>query len=200
MDYIHSFRKARYLPNLDEMKAIIDSLSFDIHSFNDNEIKFYLRDPDAFYIWQCELPKKGSIGEWKQLAVYVTPEIDMEYPPRKYSESFNKKKVKYNSIKDSLFMDGHFKVIIQNENTFIINRNHGNIYLVAKKKIIRIGKVDVENNYPKLGGKALFIEDRDNNQIIFFAKVEWVKNKYPKPKVKIMDKEEMNEKFKYVLE
>lgn len=198
--YLRSFSHHPPVPRWDEWPLIVDTLSFDIHAPDDNQLIFYLRDPDSFGIWQCKLPTEGQWGVWKQLVVYARTELDMEYPPWKYSEIFNKRKVRINAIKDSLFMDGFFKVIIQNQHTFVINRKHGTIYFLTKKEIIRIGKVQVGNNYPKLDGKALFIEDRDNDEIIFFAPVEWENKEYPIPQVKIMYKKELDKKFKYVIE
>jgi hypothetical protein len=126
--------------------------------------------------------------------------MDLEYAPRKYSDSYSGTKTQFKAIKDSLFFDGHFKIIAQNEHKFIINREHGLIYYLGKKEIARIGKVDVTDDYPVLRGKKLFIEDRDNNEIIFFAPVSWEKNRHPKPKVRTMNEQEIKEKFRYVME
>lgn len=99
-----------------------------------------------------------------------------------------------------MFFDGHFKVVTQNNEKYIINRNHGYIYYLGKKKIERIGKVQVAENYPKIQGKPLFIEDRDQNRLIFFAPIEWEDTKLPKPNVYYMQEDEMREYFKYVME
>jgi len=198
--YFNSFYKVKY-PGKEELKAIENSLSFDIYA-QDSTLVFYLRDKDAFYIWDCLLPTKGEWNtQWNELAVFTAPAFDMNYVPRKFSDSYTGTKTIQNSIKDSLFFNGHLKVIDQNNEKFIINREHGSIYYLGKKEIEKIGNISLNDYYFKIKGKRVFIEDRDNRQIIFFAPVEWSRDDLPKPKVKIITNEkEFKEMFKYVLE
>jgi len=92
-----------------------------------------------------------------------------------------------------------FKVIQQNDETFIINQTYGAIYWLAPKAIYRVGQIDIENYNQKILNRQLFIEDRDNNQLIFFANVERLNQVKPFPKVKIIaNNKEFNEMFKYV--
>lgn len=177
----------------------INSLSFDI-SIKTNNLTFYLSDRDALYIWNCKIPSKGErYADWDLIAVYTSKYFKEEFIPRNESKSYNKQKEIRKAIKDTLFFDGHFKVIVQNEENYIINRNHGYIYHLGAKNLTRIGQVQVTEDYPRIQGKSLFIEDRDNNEIIFFAPVKWTKNKLPKPRVRIMNQKQMQKKFEHVL-
>ncbi len=181
-------------------ESYINALSFDI-SVEKDRLTFYLSDRDAFYIWECKIPAQGErYAKWQQVSVYTSKYFQEEFIPRNESKSYDENKELRNAIKDTLFFDGHFKVIKQNANYFIINRNHGYIYYLGKKTIKRIGKVKVTNDYPKINDKALFIEDMDNNRLIFFAPVEWETNNLPKPEVYYMDKKEMKDYFKNILD
>lgn len=199
LHYFKSFGKLRYKLNREELIDIDNTLNFDIYAPNDKKLEFYLRDKEAFYIWECDVPDKGIVANWHQVSVYGLKDWDVNYPPRKYSESYSSEKVKLNSIPDSLFLQGHFKVVVQGKNKFIVNREHALIYYMNDKEIVKVGGIDVSKDYPTIRGKKLFVEDRDNKEIIFFAPVIWEKNKYPKPKVRVMSEAEMKEKFKYVL-
>lgn len=181
-------------------EAYVNALSFDI-AVKDDLLTFYLSDKDAFYIWDCKIPPKGErYVEWNQVAVYTSGYFKEEFIPRNESKSYNKQKEIRNAIKDTLFFDGHFKIITQNGEKFIINRNHGKIYHIGKQKIERIGKVQVADDYPKIQGKPLFIEDRGQNRIIFFAPVEWENSSLPKPNIYYMKENELLEYFKYVID
>lgn len=197
-NYFNSFSQLKQKLNREEMIAIENTLSFDIYPQN-KKLEFYLRDKDAFYLWECDVPEQGIVANWREVVVYAMKDWDSEYVPRKYSDSYTGKKTKLASIPDSLFMDGHFKVVVQGKNKFIINREHALIYYINGNEIVRVGSVYVSKDYPAIRGKKLFIEDRDNDEIIFFAPVTWETNNYPKPKVKVMTKKEMKDKFKYVL-
>lgn len=181
-------------------EAYINTLSFDI-SVKDDSLTFYLTDEDAFYIWDCKIPPKGErYAEWNQVAAYTSHYFQEEFIPRDESKSYNKQKEIRNAIKDTLFFDGHFKVIVQNREKYIINRKHGNIYHLGKKGIKCIGKIQKTDIYPKIQNKSLFIEDRDQNRLIFFAPVEWKDTYLPKPNVYYMKEDEMREYFKYVMD
>ena len=181
-------------------EAYVNALSFDI-TVKDDSLTFFLTDKDALYIWDCKIPPKGErYAKWNQVAVYTSQYFQEEFIPRNESKSYNKQKEIHNAIKDTLLFDGHFKVIVQNNEKYIINRNHGNIYHIGKMKIKYIGKVQEPDNYPKIQNKSLFIEDRDQNRIIFFAPVEWKNTNIPKPNVYYMKGDEMQEYFKYVMD
>ena len=197
-DYYDSFFRLKRIPNRTQTEAMYNTLDFDIHAPSPNLVRFYLRDTTALYVWECQLPA-ASNPDWKEVKVYTSPKTNFEYPPLKHSKSYSGTKTVRNAIADSLFFDGHFKVIEQGTNKFIINREHAIIYYISDTAIVRVGSVAVPDNYPTIRGKKLFIEDRDNGQLIFFAPVSWENNSYPKPKVKVLNEKEMKEKFKYVL-
>ena len=184
------------------VETYIYALSFDITIEKDSILTFYLSDKDALYLWECVIPPKGAFRtDWKEKTVYASINFKEDFIPRSEFNSYTGKNTILNAIKDTLFFDGHFKVIDQNKEKFIINREHGNIYYLGKKKIEKIGKVELIDNYLRIEEKRLFIEDRDNNQLIFFAPVEWMRDDLPKPNVRIItDEKEFKEMFKYVLE
>lgn len=182
-----------------KLASIINQLSFDIIPENQSDVLFFLRDENVLYVWNT-LDKDSKWGkEWYESAVYINGKEEEHFPPFTHSKSYSGKFTHQNAIKDSLFFDGHFKVIKQNGEQYIINRKHGFIYHIGEKKIKRIGKVIFDNNYPKIQSKAFFIEDRDANELIFFAPIEWEGNRVPKPKVKIMTEAEMKKRFEFIL-
>ena len=120
-----------------------------------------------------------------------------------YDSTWLPQKEKYipYAIKDTMFFKGHFRTINQNDQIFFVHLQHGGIYYLSEKTIDKIGQVDLTNYKFQLKGDNIFIEDRDNNQLIFFAPVEWMRDDLPKPNVRIItDEKEFKEMFKYVLE
>jgi hypothetical protein len=176
-------------------------LNFDIsYSSSDSLINFYMRDKDVFYIWSVPLTSVGMLEpDWRLKKAYAAPNYDPEFIPRIHNRFYDSTKTHHNAITDTLFFDGHFKVLKQNGEKYIINRQHGIIYHMGANAITPIGRVMVTGDYPKIQGKSLFIEDRDNNRIIFFAPVKWIKNNLPKPKVYYMKSKEIKEYFKHVM-
>ena len=203
-DYQSSFRRLKRPFSWQEINQLMNSnKSFDINNQSHNLLQLYFRDTTTLFIWQSKIPAELDSNKneiWQEVAVYTSPKTDFEYPPFKYSNSYSGTKTHINGITDSLFFDGHFKIIKQYDQTFIINREHALIYHMGEKAIKRIGKVVIEGDYPAIRGKKLFIEDRDNSQIIFFAPVTWEDNDLPKPRVRVMNEAEMKEKFKYVMD
>jgi hypothetical protein len=197
-EYYNSFFRLSKRPGQAYTDAMYNTLDFDIYAPSPDRIQFYLRDTTALYIWECQLPADRN-PDWKEIKVYTSPKTDFEYAPLKYSKSYSGTKTALNAIQDSLFFEGHFKIIAQGEHKFIINREHALIYYIGNEQIVRIGSVSVPHNYPTIRSKKLFIEDRDNGEIIFFGPVTWEDNNHPKPKIKVMNEAEMKEKFKYVL-
>jgi hypothetical protein len=191
--------RPNYLPD-STREAYINALSFDISVKNDS-LTFYLTDKDAFYIWDCKIPPKGErYAEWNQVAVYTSQYFQEDFIPRNESKSYNKQEEIHNAIKDTLLFNGHFKVIAQNNEKYIVNREHAIIYHKGSKEITTIGRVLTTEDYPKIQGKPLFIEDRDQNRLIFFALVEWEDTNLPKPNVYYMKEDEMREYFRYVMD
>jgi len=183
------------------IETYIHALSFDISIKGNSTIVFYLSDSDALYLWEGNIPTRDYIQtDWKEKIVYASINFKEDFIPRNESDSYTGKNTVSNAIKDTLFFEGHFKVIAQNNEKYIINRKHGYIYHLGNKAIERIGQVKLTEEYPKIQGKPLFIEDRDNNRLIFFAPVEWEDINLPKPNVYYMKEKEMREYFKYVLD
>jgi len=109
----------------------------------------------------------------------------------------------YSQIKDagiSLFFKGHFHAFNYYNENFLINLNYGGIYWLAPKAIYRVGQIDMENYPKKLLNQKLFIEDKDNEQLIFFALVKRLTQDKPFPKIKVLTDSEFNDLFKHVLD
>lgn len=185
-----------------EIDKFYHYLNFDVYfDKSDSLLSFYMRDKDAFYIWEAPLPEGRSWNtDWRLKNAYAAPYYDHEFIPRTHNEYYDSTKTRHNAITDTLFFDGHFKVLEQDGEKYIINREHAIIYHMGDTKIIPIGRVLVTEDYPKIQGKPLFIEDRDHNRIIFFAPVEWEDTPLPKPNVYYMEEEEMREYFRYVMD
>ncbi len=155
---------------------------------------FYIRYGDEISIWNFH----SSDNSWKEQKTYSF-DSNMYF---KASKDFlpGEENFKFNSIKDSLFFQGHFKAIRQNDNIFIVNQDHGAIYWIGDEAIYKVGQVDIGNYKYQVLNQNLFIEDKDNEQIIFFSKVEKLSNEHPFPKVhSIITEKEYTEKFKIVL-
>jgi len=194
-NYFRSFYGSSIRTESNEVDTIINTLSFDVFVESTHELFLYLRDSNALYIWKCSDYDSSKKGIWQEVNVYTSSKVNLNSPPLKYSPSYSGTKTISNSICDSLFFDGHFKVIPQGNEVFIINREHGYIYHVGSTAIIRIGVVELTNDYPKIQGKQLFIEDRDNNEIIFFAPVIWDEIDLPRPTVRIMTEGEIQKQL-----
>ncbi|TCO08784.1 hypothetical protein [Natronoflexus pectinivorans] len=179
-----------------------DYLNFDIYfDGSDSFLNFYMRDKDAFYIWEAPLPEGRSWDtDWHLKRAYASPHYDPEFIPRTHNQFYDSTKTHHNAITDTLFFDGHFKVLEQGGEKYIVNREHAIIYHMGEKEITPIGRVLVTEDYPKIQGKPLFIEDRDHNRLIFFAPIKWADTDLPKPNTFYMKEEEMREYFKYVMD
>ena len=136
-----------------------DYLNFDIFfDTSDSLLNFYMRDKDAFYIWQAPLPIGRSWDtDWSLKKAYAAPHYDPEFIPRTHNEFYDSLKTQYDAITDTLFFDGHFKVLEQDGEKYFINREHAIIYHMGEKEITPIGRVLVTEDYPKIQGKPLFI-------------------------------------------
>jgi hypothetical protein len=154
----------------------------------------YIRTLKDFTIWNYGLLNNN----WKEIKTFSSDSVCNFRHLDKYSPDCNK--IVYHSISDSLFFQGHFKAIRQGENTFLINQSHGAIYWIGENAIYKVGQIDLENYKQQLLNQKLFIEDRDNNQIIFFSKVERLNNEYPFPDIQlILSEKDFEKKFGNVL-
>jgi hypothetical protein len=199
IEYYRSFKRYGEEPSSDKaVQEMYNTLNIDLYAPSPDLLQLYLRDTTTLFVWQIKLPEDEN-DWWRQLAVYTSPKTNYEYPPMRNPKINAGLNTQLNGIQDSLFFDGHFKVIAQGEHKFIINREHGLIYHMGDKKIVRVGHVEVSATYPSLRGKKLFIEDRDKGDILFFGPVHWEETDLPKPKTRVMTEKEMKKKFKHVL-
>ena len=125
--------------------------------------------------------------------------MDADFAPFSHSSVYAGYETIFNSVSDSLFFRGHFKLVEHNSNLFLLNLTHGIIYYLGPHSIVSIGRVLLSDEYPKIKGNSLFIEDRDQNRLVFFAPVEWEDTNLPKPNAYYMKEEEMQEYFRYVI-
>ena len=153
-----------------------------------DSIHYFYRNDRLLTIWAYHYPKLGQIGQpndWQELytLTYDTTIINKNkflYKLPLY------KKVNYNSISDSSFLDGDLRFIRQDNNYFAINQKHGKIYYVSNEGVYTIGQIDIDNYELMIYNKKVFIEDLDNKIIIFFASVVWENNIYPKPNIEVI--------------
>ena len=201
----------------------IRSNFWDAHNFSNailvdepQEFTYFLRDSACVYSWRIQLPRQGDVDITetqsfcrvsKDVKVFPYEEFMKQYGRRFPEVKFYKdclptlENAHYNAITDTLFFDGNFKAYSHNEKIWFINQKHGGIYYLGEKNIEKIGILQVDNIHFLIDGIKLFIEDRDNKQLIFFAPVEWMRDDLPKPNVRIItDEKEFKEMFKYVLE
>ena len=192
-------------------KKSLPEATFNFMPVSNDSILFYVRVQNQLTIWSYYYPSPGiksSQSNWKEVKTYLADTIGLKVPRNilrlKLAEMDflpSDEKQIFNSIKDSFFFDGHYDVVKQHEIVYIINLKHGNIYFLSNKRIENVGKIDLDEYVLEFKGKKIFIEDRDNNQLIFFAPVEWMRDDLPKPNVRIItDEKEFKEMFKYVLE
>ncbi|WP_163219057.1 hypothetical protein [Bacteroides sp. 224] len=192
----YPFYRRSYL-SANKLIAYSDALSmscFDICYLNEKNIKYYFRDQQAFCIFSFD-QTADRFEEWSTDNVYTRVKYSKKHPPFVYAPSEYKNHIVFNAVKDLDFFQGDFKVIIQNDSTYIFNLLTGRIYLIDKKKIRHIGTIELTDDYPELFGNKLLIEDRDNHEVIVFAPIRWEKTKLKKPTMRVMSEEEMKEKW-----
>jgi len=219
-NYINFYRFPRMKYREDREYLMSRNLDYTFVQLDSKLYRLYFRDEYCLYVWDYSYPSKGNrsyLEDWKEKVCYCKDKLPHEiynsdilrqqYPDIQgilkkdltHLPTFND--AHFNSINDSLFFSGHFKAYWSNENTWFINQKHGGIYYLGEKNIEKIGILQIDNIHFLIDGIKLFIEDRDNNQLIFFAPVEWMRDDLPKPNVRIItDEKEFKEMFKYVLE
>ena len=173
----------------------------------------FLRTENCLYSWEYYYPAIGEQDKKeKQVHCYCSSRKQPEYfskdsllAKNKRTEQYFKwidfdllpdfENASYKAIKDTLFFDGHFKAYRQGENIFIINQKHGEIYFLDKKEIIKIGTIDLMSYKYKIDNVKVYIEDKDNDRLIFFAPIKWEKEKYPKPNIEVIKNDNDIEKI-----
>lgn len=86
--------------------------------------------------------------------------------------------------KEPEFFYGPFHAIQQGGNYFIISRRLNVIYHIDENRIVPIARL--KGMPHKVFGGKFYIEDRDNQQLIFFSPVEWLGEHPVRPKYKVI--------------
>lgn len=199
LDYFE--QKANVVNYLDD---ILLSTSFDFLIKQESQIitlVFYIRTQYGLTLWEYSYPSLGidsKQSDWKELKTYS----QLNFFPEK-QDSLNRhllpseESTIFSSIPDSSFFKGHFKIIRQKENVFIINQEIGNVYYVGEREISKIGHLQNIGNYPKwLLNRPIFIEDKDKEQLIFLTKLKKSREDLPFPNfIEILNLETAKELF-----
>lgn len=178
-----------------ERRSITDKITFDFLASGKQDFTFFIRDDHQFTIWEYIYTDHGDESRetsWKETSTYSRDSTDQHIKPERpigwyvdpelaYHPSG--KQHRYEAIDDSLFFEGHFKVIAQDGEYYCINIGTGLLYHIGDQDIVRIGALDIKD-YPRwIFGKRLFIEDRDAGELVFFSAVERTNTKRPFPKI-----------------
>ena len=184
----------------------IIALDFLVRNLNERNFRFYFRFKDFFTIWEYRYPTinddENHQGKWKEILTYsnttLIPFLNVANA-NDYYPSGLKDLTKWEAIKDKAFFEGEFKVIQQGKNQFVINTKHGAIYHIGASQIVKVGQIELKEYKRRIGGKSLFIEDKDEKEVIFFAPVKVISNKVNAPSLKtkvILDDYEFSRIFK----
>lgn len=175
-------------------------LSYDFIPVNHKLFMFYIRTDDEFTVWKFHYPPLGEESEATNWDEVITYSSDSTYSPlvkRRDSDVLpSGEKHVFNAIQDTSFFNGHFKAIMQEKHLFLINIEHGGIYLVSDKSIDKIGQLKDLESYPTwIFNKKVFIEDKDNKRLIFFSEVEQLRKDLPFPNLLIIKEEQAFKKY-----
>lgn len=184
-------------------------IRYDFIPATDSTYLFYIRNRKELSVWYFHYPKEQKIkskdSDWKELVTYSIDTIPFVLGNRFFSMSRSStnqlpigKHHLYQSIQDTSFFIGNFKIIRQKQQTFCINTHLGNIYHIGKDSIVKVGHLNVKN-YPRwLLSKPLFIEDRDSEKIIFLAEVKRTNFDFPFPDVEVLgERDAVYERFRF---
>ena len=183
---------------------IKNRISFDFFIIDDTHFEFFIRDHRIISRWEANLVmdenQRINRVEWNEITTYSNDSITLlPIKNSEISDLTSSPNVKTFAIQDSAFFHGQIKITKQNNNIFIINTQHGGIYWVGPNSIEKVGEINLQQ-YPKiLLGKPYFIEDRKNNQLIFFSKINQINKNHPFPKIKILNSKEIEKQFEAVL-
>lgn len=186
--------KALNLQNRIEKKGLQEGndIAIDFLPGRENGIKtfrFFLRVKEFFTIWECEYPNDKTdstynVGKWKEIVTYNSKEYLPIFSEKRYLPSGKKELTKSKAIKDDNFFIGDFKIIKLGKNVFVINTDHGAIYHIGREKIVKVGQVNMKKYQKRINNKNIFIEDKDEGQVIFFAPVKRIHSKEKAPFLK----------------
>jgi hypothetical protein len=177
-----TFERNRYLP-----------IDYDILSLGERKYLIFIKNSKELTIWKYYYPEVGTPKVHREGRNDWTEEVTYSKDTLVFfsSQMMNRclpsgNKHIYESIKDSSFFQGHFKVVQQGSETFCINTNTGFIYHIGDEDIARVGEIELKN-YPRwLLGKPLFIEDRAAGQLVFLSDVQRTNETRPFPEVVVL--------------
>ncbi|MEN7548443.1 hypothetical protein AAG747_11020 [Rapidithrix thailandica] len=178
-----------------KQKLIMEQVNADAF-FKDGTLYSMIWDPQGFYLWRSDSIFVKNEKSWKEIKAITIRKLDWDYPPIAESP-FKDQGTLYRTLKDPEMLKGNFKVFSQKGEIYFLNRISGKLYWLAAKKVYELGEVDMAA-YPELNERKLFIENRDTGELVFLAPVCWKKRLFksvPRPKVSVMSKEEIAEKY-----
>jgi hypothetical protein len=194
------YHKGDILSSEEYINYYIDKISFDIDVLDSTLIHYYLRDDEELTIWSFDYPPAGELPQkdgWRELITYTKREQpDKREGQKPYRLLPGGDKTQLSSVSDESFFTGHFKVIRQDKQLFIINLNHGAVYHLGPEKIEKVAQLQPVPEERTIRGRRLFIEDRDNGELIFFAPVSLLGPRERLPKMRlILTREAFEEAF-----
>ena len=192
-------------------KEYLYEITYDFVPLGGRQFLFYVRSPKQLSIWKYNYPEyrlppdpnHDSDDDWEELITYSADTTGSYKKPTDIGRDLmfaSGDKHVYNAIADSAFFDGFLNVIPQGEESFVVNLKWGGIYHIGQSKIEKVGQIDLAQ-YPKwLLGRRIYIEDQDAQELVFFSKVERIRNDLPFPKIKeILSESEFQAAFKHVV-
>ena len=142
-------------------------------------LDLFVKDPWHFAHWKTNYPtvRNNESCEWNLVKAYTKDSVYLFKESIYSTPQFlpDEHDFGYKSISDSLFNFGHFKAIKQNNSIFVINSDHGGIYQIKDGAIKKIAQIAIDE-YMRVDGAKVFIEDIDSNQLIFFGPVDKIDN------------------------
>ncbi|MEN7551933.1 hypothetical protein AAG747_28725 [Rapidithrix thailandica] len=176
-------------------KLIMEQANADVF-FKNDALYSLVWDPQGLYLWKCDSIFVKDWEDWKAIKAITIRKLDWDFPPIAESP-FKSQGILYRTLKDPEMLKGNFKVFSQEGEIYFLNRISGKLYWLAAKKVYELGEVDMAA-YPELNDRKLFIENRDTGELVFLSPVRWKKRLFktvPRPKVSVMSKEEIAEKY-----
>ena len=188
---------------LRENRNIYKTIAFDFKIWEKDNYDLYVRTPLGFSIWTANISQMqrsyepSVIPVWKEIASYDFDSIQLFKPNGNYAHLPKFDMQLHCAITDSSFLQGHFKIIYQGVYKWSINTLNGGIYYLGNGAIVKVAQIEQITNYPKwIQNKAVFIEDRDRGELIFFSKITQLDRQLPLPKYRsLITPREVTQRF-----
>ena len=183
-------------PTLDDRHFI----DYNYLAIDTTKMEFYVKDKRQLTLWEYSYPERGEESKssnWREIRTWCFDTVRLPFDTYNNRMLPTIENTVYKAIPDTTFLQYHFEVVKQHNNTFLINAFNGHIYWLTDKAILKIGQVDIDNSFKTLFGKTRFIEDRDTETLLFFSQVIFDEGEFEYPRVKIIDTEE---EFKVILD